>query len=115
MNRQSVDYSVEVTTPIGSGVSCPDLGKLPDIRRNTVGGILGDKMVICGGPDKSDCLYYDQELASWQFFAEMEDKRESAASIQIDGRTLWIAGGTDTYAHVIHQSSILLKVWQKSC
>lgn len=89
---------------------CESLGDLPDGRGHATGAVLGDRVVVCGGYKLTDCVYYNDKQGAWNFFAEMGEQHWDAAAVQVDDKTLWIAGGRERDQEEVLASSVIVKV-----
>ena len=97
-------------TATNSNTTCKNLGDLPNGRAHALGAIFGDKIVVCGGFQVTDCITYNEKRGVWDYFADMGVQHWDGVSVQIDSKTLWIAGGRDRDAEVFLRSSVILKV-----
>ena len=89
--------TIEVVELINSN-STPSFGELPTQRWGTVGGILGNALIVCGGGYLQDmfdtCLTFDRN--QWNESHSMNEKRRFAAGVGINSTTFWILGGWNT-------------------
>ena len=81
-----------------------DFKELPNYEAKSygVGGVLGDKPIICGGTNTyndvtSSCLYFENQTFAYDKWTSsnvyMNNYRESFASIQLQPNRMWIIGG----------------------
>ena len=75
--------------------STPSFGQLPSARWGDVGAMFGNAPILCGGYDGSSyldsCISFQN--SQWSQSHSMNEKRESAAGVQINSTTFWILGG----------------------
>ena len=110
----SSELSAEVipldVTNNNNATSCANLGDLPDGRSHALGGVFGDKLVVCGGYKLTDCVSYNEKRGVWDYFADLGGQHWDGVAVQIDDKMLWIAGGRDRDAEEVVKSSVILKV-----
>ena len=97
--------SYETTSEIADltvkgGNMCKNWPDFPLSVTGAFGGFIGDSVIICGGRSAppgtkafDECYSLTSEKIT--FITHMSVKREAAASIVLNGTTLWITGGTD--------------------
>ena len=72
----------------------PEFGELPTNHRRSVGGLIGDTMIICGNrPATKSCLTFKNH--KWTETHTMTSKRFGHASVQLDSERIWILGGKE--------------------
>ena len=78
--------------------STPSFGQLPSFRSEAVGTMLGNAPLLCGGFDGysqlDTCILYHQD-SEWIQSQTMVNKRQFAAGVKVNARTVWILGGSD--------------------
>ena len=88
---------VQVIDP-KSTASCSSLPSYPLSTTGSVGGILNNAPLICGGyaPDTdtvhSECYIHDKSSNSWRLHANLKTKRCSSSIVPMNGG-LWLTGG----------------------
>ena len=77
-----------------------DFKDLPSYQTVGVGGVLGDKPIICGGNDNygvtNYCLHFENDTDAdekWSIPVYLKDVRSDIASIQLQPNRMWIIGG----------------------
>ena len=78
-----------------------DFKDLPSYQTVGVGGVLGDKPIICGGNDKNGvtnyCLRFENETDADEKWTSinvyLNYVRSDIASIQLQPNRMWIIGG----------------------
>ena len=73
---------------------CKNWPDFPIGVRGATGGLIGHTVIICGGSDGSsvdECYSLTSEKAT--FVAHMSVRRWWAASVVVNGNTLWVTGG----------------------
>ena len=82
--------------------STSSFGLLPDERIEAVGGVIGKVPIICGGrgsinPSPPCATFFDScitfQNSQWSVSHYMNEKRSTAAGVQINSTTIWILGG----------------------
>ena len=65
---------------------------------------------MCGGQDTNldfqDCYIYQLANDTWDHFAPMKDRRQSATSVQLSDNDFWIAGGLDSDGNKMSSTEI---------
>ena len=78
-----------------------DFKELPSYQTVGVGGVLGDKPIICGGNDNNGvtnyCLRFENETHAEEKWTSinvyLNNVRSDIASIQLQPNRMWIIGG----------------------
>ena len=86
-------HTTEVTDLANSNVSCDTFGELETARISSVGGVLENTPIVCGGIDsliRQSCLIFGQSQS-----VTMTEPRYGAASIVLNTTTMWVVGGWD--------------------
>ena len=82
---------------IKGGSNCKDWTDFPKDVDSATGGVIKDTVVICGGGDLNigesfdECYSLNGKVAT--LITHMSAKRQYAASLVINGASLWITGG----------------------
>ena len=85
---------------IKSDSSCKNWAEFPKDVDSATGGVIKDTVVICGGGDLNigesfdECYNLNGKVAT--LITHMSAKRKYAASLVINGASLWITGGLNT-------------------
>ena len=85
--------STEVIDLANFNVSCDTFGQLETARGGSVGGVLENTPIVCGGSAtliKQSCLIFGQSQS-----VTMAEPRYGAASIVLNTTTMWVLGGYD--------------------
>ena len=73
----------------------PSFEQLPSARVGAVGAMLGNVPILCGGNNGSSyldsCISFQNK--TWNQSHSMNEKRMSAAGVQVNSTTFWILGG----------------------
>ena len=83
-----------------STASCSSLPSYPLSTARSVGGILNNAPLICGGHVSSpwafhsECYIHDKSSNSWRLHANLKTKRYDSSIAPVNGG-LWLTGGTD--------------------
>ena len=93
-NPYEIGHSIEVIDLQNSDLNCDDLPNTPD-RSDSVGGLLEDQALICGGVFNNQALQDCFVIGQPEKKIELLEKRAYAASVVIDTNILWIIGGSD--------------------
>ena len=100
---------------IKSDSSCKNWAEFPKDVRSATGGVIKETVVICGGADMNigesfdECYSLNGKVAT--LITHMTAKRQYAASLVINGASLWITGGwsSDTYSTFASSEYITLE------
>ena len=78
-----------------SSTGCPSLTPYPNGIYGATGGLIANKLVICGGYDDSThsaCYNFDNHDNQWKFFASLHTARMYFASTTLHDGSLFITG-----------------------
>ena len=85
--------STEVIDVSNNSLTCNSFGELETGRSHSVGGLLENTPIVCGGTSTSimqSCLIFGQSQT-----VTMTSKRYGAASVVLNTTTMWVMGGRD--------------------
>ena len=91
---QTTSEIVDLT--VKGGNKCNNWPNFPFDVKGATGGLIGDTVIICEGADDfidDSCYSFTSEKAT--FVTHMSVGRLDAASIVINGNTLWVTGGSN--------------------
>ena len=78
-----------------SSTGCGSLTPYPIEMSRASGGLIANKLVICGGYDgsyHSACYNFDSHDNQWKPFANLQNARDSQASTLLHDGSLYITG-----------------------
>ena len=102
--------STEVIDVSNNSLTCNSFGELETGRSHSVGGLLENTPIVCGGTSTSimqSCLIFGQSQT-----VTMTSKRYGAASVVLNTTTMWVMGGRDgssSYDYISSSEFISLK------
>ena len=105
MNSEVIDLNREDT-------ACEEVGDFPILIDSSIGSLLGNYPVICGGYDYdtyelSNKCYKLDETKQYTEFATMQKPRRHAGIIPHE-KGLWITGGIDEYSTATTTTEFIL-------
>jgi hypothetical protein len=109
----SVRTSEMIDLAIKSDSSCKNWAEYPKDVGSATGGIIKETVVICGGgidgEALDECYSLNGKVAT--LITHMSAKRKYAASLVINGTSLWITGGVnmDTHSRLASSEYITLE------
>ena len=96
--------------------STPSFGKLPYPRWGSVGAMMADAPILCGGNGFDDegfltwdtCIHYQN--SKWSLSHTMNEKRRSTAGVKINSTVFWILGGTgESYDNLLNSTEFIIQ------
>ena len=107
---QTTSEIVDLT--VKGGNMCNNWPDFPISVERATGGLIGNTVMVCGGLDGSyvdECYSLNGKVAT--LITQMSTERAYAASLIINGASLWITGGlsTDTGSILATSESITLE------
>ena len=96
---------------IKSDSSCKNWAEFPKDVDSATGGVIKETVVICGGGDLNigesfdECYNLNGKVAT--LITHMSAKRKYAASLVINGASLWITGGLNTDTGILATSEFI--------
>ena len=96
---------------IKSDSNCKNWAEFPKGLQGATGGVIKETVVICGGGDINigesfdECYSLNGKVAT--LITHMSAKRKYAASLVINGASLWITGGLNTDTGILATSEFI--------
>ena len=79
---------IDLTDP--SLICTSVFGELESVRTNSIGGLINETPILCGGVNEKTCIVFGQTKTS----IKLNEPRSRAASVVLNETTLWIMGGS---------------------
>ena len=98
-----------VDLAIKSDSSCKNWAEFPKDVDSATGGVIKETVVICGGgiPGESYDECYSMNGKAATLITHMTAKRQYAASLVINGASLWITGGLSSDTGILASSEFI--------